>query len=94
MNMSEYPGCPGCPLPELLNPPPLLGASDYTRLKRNRALYQQFKDKNPTIEVCNKNISQKINYTSYQLKQSIERGCWYQTVYCECLCPKLTCKVD
>ena len=88
MNMCD------CPLPELVNPPPLLVASDYIKLKKDRLLYYQYIDKNPTITVCNKNISQKINYTSYQLKQSIERGCWYDKVYCECICPKLTCKYD
>ncbi len=88
MNMAEC----YCPLPELANPPPLLVASDYTRLKKNRILYEQYKNKNPTVEVCNKNKSQKIYYNSYQLKQNIEKGCLFEQVYCSCLCPDLTCK--
>ena len=83
-----------CPLPELENPPPALGASDYTRLKKDRILYYQYMDKNPTLAVCNSKKSIKKTYKSYQFKQSIERGCFFDQVYCQCLCPKLTCKLD
>jgi len=87
--------CGNCPLPELENPPPALGASDYIRLKRDRTLFYQYMDKNPTIKVCNKNESLlQPRYKSYQFKQSVERGCFYDQVYCSCLCPKLTCKID
>ena len=89
MNMCD------CPLPELVNPPPALVASDYIRLKKDRLLYCQYTTANPSITVCNKNDSLlQPRYKSYQLKQSIERGCFYDQVYCQCLCPKLTCKYD
>ena len=98
MNMGECYSdkrCPSCPLPELQNPPPALGASDYTQLKKKRLLYYQYKNKNPTIAVCNKNESlYQPQYNSYQLKQNIEYGCFYEKVYCNCECPKLTCKYD
>jgi hypothetical protein len=93
MNMCDSTQTCGCPLPELENPPPALVASDYIRLKKDRLLYCQYKSVNPTIEVCNKTESLlQPRYKSYQLKQSIERGCFYDQVYCQCLCPKLTCK--
>lgn len=82
-----------CSSPELVNPPPLLVASSYIQFKKNYILYQQYKEKNPGVAVCNKKYSpNKIQYRSYQLKQSIERGCWYNELYCKCACPKLTCK--
>jgi len=83
-----------CPLPELVNPPPLLVASSYIQMVKNRILYQQYKKANPTLLVCNKKISQPNRYRSYQLKQSIERGCWYDQIYCKCDCPNLTCKLN
>lgn len=93
MNMCEY--IDQCPLPELVNPPPALVASDYIRLKKDRLLYYQYKVKNPAIAVCNKNESLlQPQYKSYQLKQAIERGCFFDQVYCSCSCPKLTCKSD
>jgi hypothetical protein len=83
-----------CPSGDLVNPPPLLVASSYIQLVKNRTLYQQYRTANPTLVVCNKKISQPIRYRSYQLKQSIERGCWYDQLYCGCNCPNLTCKLN
>ena len=91
MNMCD------CPLEELVNPPPALVASDYIRLKKDRLLYSQYTTANPSITVCTFKTKESLNqprYKSYQLKQSIERGCFYDQVYCQCLCPKLTCKYD
>jgi hypothetical protein len=82
MNMCD------CPLPELVNPPPPLVASDYIRLKKDRLLYGRYA--NPSITVC----TFQPRYTSYELKQSMERGCFYDQVYCQYLYPKLTCKYD
>jgi len=76
---------------DCINMPPRLDASNYTQLKKNRILYHQYQVANPEIVVCNKNKSQKIQYNSYHLKQSIEKGCWYNETYCNCACPSLHC---
>ena len=75
--------------------PLLLNSSNYTQLKKNRILYHQYKVKYPDNYLCNKPyniVNKKIQYKSYNMKQTLERGCWYDEYYCNCNCPNLTCK--
>ncbi len=66
---------------------PLLNASNYTQLKRDRILYREYKKKYPMASVCTKmTTDQKNKYISYHLKQSIEKGCWHDVFYCQCNC--------
>jgi len=66
---------------------PLLNASNYTQLKRNRILYKEYKANYPRASVCTQmTTDQKNKYISYHMKQSIEKGCWHDEYYCSCQC--------
>jgi len=60
---------------------PFSYGSNYTAYKKNRLLYKQYVEKNPTKPVCN-TPTPMANYTSYALKQGIQNGCMYQQIYC------------
>lgn len=60
---------------------PFSYGSNYTAYKKNRLLYKQYVADNPTKPVCNTSTPM-ANYTSYALKQGIQKGCMYQQIYC------------
>jgi hypothetical protein len=59
-------------------------ASNYTQLKRDRALYNQFVKKT-NYTICNANPNAK--YSSYELRNNILTGCLYNKRVCLHTCP-------
>ena len=60
---------------------PFSYGSNYAAYKKNRLLYKQYVEENPTKPVCN-TPTPMANYTSYALKHGIQKGCMYQQIYC------------
>jgi hypothetical protein len=63
-------------------------ASNYTQLKRDRVLYNQFIKKN-NVSVCEISDKPRANYTSYDLRTNILRGCLYNKYTCLNTCPQI-----
>jgi hypothetical protein len=53
---------------------PFSYGSNYTTYKKNRVLYQQYVNANPSKKVCNSD-KPSATYTSYALKQGIQSAC-------------------
>lgn len=48
--------------------------SNYTAYKKNRVLYQQYLNANPTKKICNTS-KPNATYLTYELKQGIQQAC-------------------
>lgn len=80
--------CPSafCPVStKVFNYPTICNASNYTALKRNRILYQQYTRFNPYV-VCS--INPTAHYPSYELRRQILCGCLFNKRICLKQCGK------
>ena len=61
--------------------PTITNASNYTSLKKNRILYNQYMNKYPSYVVCNSNKAD-AKYSSYDLRLQVKNGCWFNQKIC------------